>query len=93
MKIYPKFRKHRVGVPDGKVFRIEQDAAYVTLSSLFNKSHAVNAGWAVDAFGGPGPVKITNEVELWANLAVCDIDGYLHRVSFILNLRGVIDEP
>lgn len=51
----------------------------VSLASVSNRNHAVNAGWAVDncrwaTFNG--------RILLQAQLAVRDIDGYIHRVAY-----------
>ncbi len=72
-----------------KWFKIEHWAPFVTINAIYNQEHAVNAGWAVDAFGGPGAVSTPGPVTIWADLAIRDIDGYLYRVGYTLTVSGV----
>jgi len=79
-------------IPGGMRFQVEHWAPFVTINAIANDQHAVNAGWAVDEFGGPGPVKILNAIGLWANLAVRDVDGYCYRLGYSLTVSGVFTE-
>jgi len=75
-------------IPDKKLLRIEQWTPLITLNAIYNKNHAVNAGWAVDEFWGPGAVETPGYINLWANVAIRDIDGYLYRVAYSLSIIG-----
>lgn len=75
-------------IPAGKLLKIEQWTPFITLNAIYNKNHAVNAGWAVDEFWGPGAVETSNYIHLWATIAIRDIDGYLYRVAYSLSLVG-----
>lgn len=59
-----------------------------SLASISNKSHAVNAGWAVDKVEAK---RASNgKIELTMNLAIRDVDGYLHRVAYEVNVLAKI---
>ncbi len=80
-------------IPTGRWFQVEHWAPFVTINAISNQHHAVNAGWAVDQFGGPGSVKIFNSVGIWADMAIRDIDGHLWRIGYTLTVSGVFTEP
>ncbi len=75
-------------IPRGKKFKVEYWAPHVTTNAVFNKSTAVNAGWAVDEFWGPGRVAITKSFNIYTNIAVSDIDGWLYRIAYDITLSG-----
>lgn len=79
--------------PSDKWFQIEHWAPLVTINAIANRNHAVQAGWAVDAFGGPGRVVIRDSVGFWADLAVRDVDGITHRVGYSLTVSGRFVDP
>ena len=65
--------------------RLDDCAAVVSLASISNRHHAVNAGWAVDncrwtTYGG--------RLLLQSRLAVKDSDGYIHRVAYHATVVG-----
>jgi hypothetical protein len=80
-------------LPPDKLFQVELWAPFVTLNAIVNEQQAVNAGWAVDEFEGPGRVMIRDEVKIWADIAIRDIDGYLIRVGYSLTLVGTFADP
>jgi hypothetical protein len=64
-------------------------APLVTLSSIANNNEAVNAGWAVDGFGIANPgEKQHSAVEVFCDLAVRDVDGFIARLGYMVNLLG-----
>jgi hypothetical protein len=73
------------------VFETEQYATYGTLASIYDKSTAVNAGFAVDAFrpffsdGGRG---MGDGSGLDFDIAVQDVDATLFRVAYELTAVG-----
>ncbi len=75
-------------IPNGKKFRVEQWAPFVTINAIYNKNKAINAGWAVDDFWGPGSVTIENSFSIHLNIAVRDIDGWLYRAAYDVTLSG-----
>jgi hypothetical protein len=81
-------------------FQVEQWAPLATLSAFSNTDHAVNSGYAVDAWR-PNPfVTITDAITaethnnifdgLQVDVAVSDVDGKLHRLSYSITLIGRI---
>lgn len=79
-------------IPPGKYFRVEHWAPFVTINVIANERQAVNAGWAVDEFGGPGHVTIRGSINMWADLAVREADGNLTRIGYSLTVSGVFVE-
>ena len=79
-------------VPAGKAFQVEHWAPFVTLNAIYDKETAVNAGWAVDSFSGPGPVKIEDNgrFRIETRIGVRDVDGWLFRIGITVTLSGVI---
>ena len=75
-------------IPNKKLLQIEHWTPLVTINAIYNKNHAVNAGWAVDEFWGTGSIKSSGSLSLWANIAIRDIDGYLYRVAYNLSFVG-----
>ena len=63
----------------------------MTLNAIYDKETAVNAGWAVDSFSGPGPVKIEDNgrFRIETRIGVRDVDGWLFRIGFTVTLSGV----
>lgn len=83
-----------------KCLRLDNFTPSVTINSIKNDGTAVNAGWAVDAFGLKPDVqpgwgwKVAREVILWADMAVRDSDGTLHRVAYnLLAVGELVDKP
>lgn len=79
-------------LPPGQYFRVEHWAPFVTLNAVANERQAVNAGWAVDDFGGPGHVTVRHSIDLWADLAVREMQGHLMRVGYSLTVSGTFVE-
>lgn len=77
-------------VPEGQAFQVEHWAPFVTLNAIYDKETAVNAGWAVDEFSGPGPVLIqpNGRFRVQARISVRDVDGWLFRVGFTVTMSG-----
>lgn len=87
-------------VPHRLTFQVEQWAPHAAPSSMFNRSHAINSGFAVDLWR-PMPFDSDTDVETNASignifsgievdLAVSDTDAILHRVSYHITLLGRI---
>ena len=64
---------------------LQDVAAVVSLASISNIETAINAGWAVDncRWG-----TINGRIHLQCQLAVRDIDGYIHRVAYQITAIG-----
>jgi hypothetical protein len=79
-------------VPQGQALQIEHWAPFVTLNALYNKGNAIDAGWAVDEFSGPGPVAIkpNGRFRIRARISVRDLDGWLHRIGFSVTFSGYL---
>jgi hypothetical protein len=85
-------------------FQVEQWAPFASLNSIYDHKTAVNAGFAVDSFnillGNAGAEGIPNvfsggavqEGGLHVDVAVRDIDAWLYRVGYCVNLLGRIVE-
>lgn len=80
-------------------FRVEQWAPFAAPSSMFNKDHAVNSGFAVDTwrpnpfstatgFGNATLDRLFSGIQV--DVAVRDTDAWLHRVSYEIVLLGKI---
>lgn len=67
--------------------RIDDVTPVVSLASISNKEHAVNAGWAVDNCRW---TTMGNRILLQCRLAIRDVDGYIHRVAYQVNAMGQI---
>ncbi|TKB05804.1 hypothetical protein [Desulforhopalus sp. IMCC35007] len=59
----------------------------VSLASISNSNHAVNAGWAVD---GVRWETYNSQILLRIPLAIRDSDGYIHRVAYQITAVGNI---
>lgn len=69
---------------------LEGWAPFVTLSSISNDRTATDAGWAVDEFGLDSPTTpIKKEVNVFFKTAVRDIDGFINRLAYHINLIGL----
>jgi len=77
-------------IPEGKSFKVEQFAPFVTLNSISNQQQAVNAGWAVDTFDSSAALVLREQpaVPIRATLAVRDIDGFVLRVGYSISVVG-----
>jgi hypothetical protein len=82
--------RNPVWIPANKQFQVDQWTPFITLNAIYNRGHAVNAGWAVDDFGGPGRVKVLprGHIPIWADIAIRDVDGMLFRIGYHLTLVG-----
>lgn len=80
--------------------QMKQWAPFVAPSSMFNKSHAINSGYAVDAWR-PAPFwtgtdsrdgqkhsRLFNGIVV--DIGVSDSDGILHRLAYNFHLIGTI---
>jgi hypothetical protein len=82
-----------VARPVGEMFRVHQWAPFVTINSIENRGHAVNAEWAVESFGGslnrPDIRRdITDAFLIPTVLKVRDSDGEIIRVGYHVTLVG-----
>lgn len=81
-------------------FALEQWSPYSSISSIFDQSTAVNAGFAVDDWRpspfGTGTNVLNNQpvAQLFngivVDIAVRDVDAYLYRVGYNITLLGRI---
>lgn len=81
-------------------FQVEQWAPFAALGSVFDQNQSINAGFAVDRWR-PAPFYSGTEIATGQNLgnlfaairvdvAVRDIDAWLHRVNYHITLLGTI---
>lgn len=83
-----------------KRFQVEQWVPHATMSSIYNKNHSVNSGFAVDLWR---PHPFFNDTDVVTNapinnlfngiqvdVAVSDIDAYFYRISYHITLIGKI---
>ncbi len=81
-------------------FQVEQWAPHATLSSIYNKGHSINSGFAVDVWR-PNPFSSDTDVVtnapinrifsgIQVDVAVSDIDAYFYRISYHITLIGKI---
>jgi tetratricopeptide (TPR) repeat protein len=86
--------------PHSLRFQVEQWVPHATLSSMFNRNHSVNSGFAVDVWR-PHTFATDTDVESGATIdrlfdgiqvdvAVRDTDAMLHRLSYHVTLVGRI---
>ncbi len=75
-------------IPQGLAYRIVHWAPFITLNAIYDRSHSVNAGFAVDDFWGPGNVTTFGSIHLYANLAARDKDAYLYRIGYQVTMLG-----
>ena len=81
-------------------FQVEQWAPFASLGSVFDQDQSVNAGFAVDRWRpapfGSGKDVVTGEslgnlfAAIRVDVAVRDIDAWLHRVNYHISLLGRI---
>lgn len=57
----------------------------VSLASISNRGHAINAGWAVDNVRW---ATYNKRILIQSQLAVRDSDGYIHRVAYQVTAIG-----
>jgi hypothetical protein len=88
--IYPNLKLGELqNWPIGKSFKVHDQAPLVTLNGIYNNGHAVNAGWRVENFSGPGASAIlTDRARMRITIMVRDIDGCLLRIGYSLTMRG-----
>ena len=81
-------------------FQVEQWVPHAALSSMFNREHSVNSGFAVDLWR-PSPFQTDTDVVTNASfgnvfngievdVAVRDVDAIIHRLSYHITLLGRI---
>lgn len=89
-------------VPAGKKVRLKHWAPHVALNVVYNDHSSQWAGWAVDSFfigtiGTPSeppgpfstrPIEFDDSFTVGARVAVRDVDGWLPRVSYSVDLVG-----
>lgn len=81
-------------VPDGQVLQVDYFTPSVHLSSVFNDNQAVNAGWAVNAFSGPGRPQIRSSLTVRVQAAVRDAEGVVFSLGFDVAVAGrFVDAP
>lgn len=56
-----------------------------SLASIFNQSHAVNAGWAVDDCDADWDDE-SGRIQVRASVAVRDSDGHVLRMSYVVHV-------
>jgi hypothetical protein len=81
------WRKDTLTFQVGRTFtttQFKKAVATAALASISNVEHAVNAGWAVDKVAARRAS--TGKVELAMDLAIRDVDGYIHRVGYEVNV-------
>lgn len=94
---------HNIPTPPGGSelkFQVEQWVPYSAPSSMYNKNHSVNSGFAVDVWRphsfGSGKDAVTNTPfgnvfnGIQVDVAVRDIDAFLYRLSYHIVLLGRI---
>ena len=95
---------HNVSTPQGQGytprFQVEQWVPHAAPSSMFNRKHSVNSGFAVDVWR-PHPFLTDTDVitnasignifnGIQVDVAVSDVDAYLYRLSYHITLIGKI---
>ncbi|HWQ26625.1 MAG TPA: hypothetical protein VN367_07570 [Chlorobaculum sp.] len=75
-----------------KDVRLLQCAPFVTLSSIKNDHHAMNAGWAVNSFKVVDPGSPSPGISLLCHLSVRDMDGGILRLGYVINAIGSVVE-
>lgn len=80
----------RLPLKNVEAFNIKQCAPFITLNSISNDIEAMNAGWAVDEFSGPGVGENLKGIKVQAKIAVRDSDGWLYRIGYHITLLGKI---
>jgi hypothetical protein len=80
-----------------KWFQVEHWAPFITINAIANDHESIDAGWAVDDFGGPGPNRVAlvfrDGFRIWANLAVREINGNIARIGYSVTLSGYFVDP
>jgi hypothetical protein len=77
-------------IPEDKEFRHDAGAASVALSSVWDKNHAINAGFAVDsAVVGVGTL-FARWIGVECRIAVSDKDAFLYRVAYNVTVTGTV---
>jgi hypothetical protein len=73
--------------------RIHQCAPLVTLNSIKNDHHAINAGWAVNSFKIVDPGQPSRGISLLCHLGMRDIDGAILRIGYVIHAIGSVEAP
>jgi hypothetical protein len=76
-----------------KHVRLLQCAPFITLSSIKNDHHAMNAGWAVNSFKVIDPGEPSPGISVLCHLSVRDLDGAILRIGYVIHSIGSIVEP
>ncbi|MGX9726200.1 MAG: hypothetical protein ACTFAK_02420 [Candidatus Electronema sp. VV] len=75
-------------LPENIGFRIEQQTSIVTVNSIFNAGHSVNAGYAVDSCGVDRTGRFNHLVSIQGAVAIRDVDAFLYRIGYYSTLLG-----
>jgi len=76
-------------IPAGQALEVEHCTPSFGLGTVLNEDHAVNAGWAVDGFEGPGsPAAIRDALPLTVLVGARDTDGELATLTFHVTVSG-----
>ena len=75
-------------LPENIGFRIEQQTSIVTVNSIFNAGHSVNAGYAVDSCGVDRTGQFNHFVSIQGAVAIRDVDAFLYRIGYYSTLLG-----
>lgn len=73
-------------------FKAKHWTVYAGLNAIYNKNHAVNSGHAVDTFKLLNSQNISDNLRVECDIAVSDIDAYLYRIGFKVDLLIYFDE-
>ncbi|MBV6443684.1 MAG: hypothetical protein EPGJADBJ_05467 [Saprospiraceae bacterium] len=73
-------------------FKSRNWVVFTSLNSIFNESHAVNSGHAVDTFQLTNPQSLTDNAVIKSIVAVRDTDAHLFRVGYKAELLVYFDK-
>jgi hypothetical protein len=76
------------GLTPGKRLSLIHWAPFVVLSSISNDNTATNAGWAVDSFRLLGTQQPRTVVDVEADIAIRDADGWILRLAYCVTVLG-----
>ena len=86
------WRRDSISFPIGRTFQPGQfirAIATASLASIFNQNVANNAGWAVESVDADWDDE-SGQVQLSAQLAVRDSDGFLNRIAYQASVLAAI---
>jgi hypothetical protein len=75
-------------LPAGQGLQLTHWAPFVTLNAISNDGTATDALWAVDTFAVTNAGPPLRSIDVAASLAVRDVDGFILRVGYVLQLLG-----